>query len=517
MENKKNTDLTIEELLNQIDALKNKATQEEKRNNEISKKAFDNIVNNNIQEKVSSEVKLNFNSNNEKKTEQQNIFDTQINPESQVDTSTEEFIFSDNYLEETEKLNEDTFSQQLNNKESIQNINELNIDSTEINEILEHEEKEELNKNKKKKKGFRNFILIYIFIWILLILFVSFKVYGMAQSYQINYNIAEKNSSPDTYINKFIYDLENEIKNNVSTSSYDIHFSSEFETKEQEMSTIIQLYADKDLQYQRVENFKETHPQYNIYANRHCIGQIQLKSIGVDSYGFNIWAIESSKFETNDYQMTSLTIKVPLGAEVKLNDIVADKKYISKSIYLNNNLQTENETYDFSKVGKEYGYDIYKFDSLLSMPVITVSKDNITLTESNTEDNIITYFNTVSNKDLENNIIPVVNDFLNTYMDYMYRQITLDKINQYAATNSPAKLAFKNVANDLSWSGTIQSKEILESKYSDFVQYNDNVFAISTHIKLQIKQWRTYEEEFNSSWLFVKENGQWKVYSFAML
>ena len=364
---------------------------------------------------------------------------------------------------------------------------------------------------KKRKNGFRSFMRHYLQIWIALIIATVALTFFAVYKYQKSYTAAQISSNPDNYVAQNIYYFYPErIAFTLQRFGSTVNFVADDDTLSAAFTSALD---GKTIGFTRAADFTNTSPSYEVTADNEPFAKASLTSSGTDDYGFHVWTISAVSLEDSYFSLQDITIRAPKGALVTVDGIQLSESTSTNATTVHNKLLLDYGITD----DKNYGYEEYTVRCLKDNLNISVMYNGGELVRTNSDDTLYEYDGFTTQAFIDE-VSPRVSEFLGVYMDYMYRQVKLDAITPYTLAESKAQEAFKNVSKDLSWSGSIKGKEVLESQVYDYAQYGDNMFAVTTYSKLHITASSEYDDEFRFDWLFVKgDDGQWYVADFVVV
>ena len=222
-------------------------------------------------------------------------------------------------------------------------------------------------KRRRKAKGFKDFLIIYSSVLGVIILITWFLLYGLLKDYEAG----RPSTTMDTIISKFTVDNIEELLNE-SGVTY-----SEFEDNKIVGDYLKSKLADSSATYKKKSGeYSEDNPVYVVYANDTAIAKVTLEADGKNGHNFTKWKMGSISFDeyADKKNSKAVTLNVPKGSTVKLNNIDVSESYIT----------ADDQQFDPCKHVSNYVTTpvntVYTVSNLLVQPQISVQLNGVELT-----------------------------------------------------------------------------------------------------------------------------------------
>lgn len=370
----------------------------------------------------------------------------------------------------------------------------------------------EETKAEEEKKGltFKKAMWIYVAIWIVITLIVSIYLWSSMAGYQKNYDAAKAAANPDLVAQVVLSDYKYDKAVEIAKASYEN--VNVYETDEDWQNFFKSAYDDNSLSYNRVENFSETNPQYQVYAGDVLVGDFKLTETGdADKYGFHNYELKSSELLLELPELKDYKIEVLAGSTVKVNGneisnvVTAEKEKVSDSVH----------DKAVEKTGIDFTEDVYELTGFINEPEVTVvngGKDIKIAVEDNIFANLSSY---------DDEFIDSVKDRIlaadTNYIKVMNLVTGFNNISVYLVQNGEAYKAIQSAMSGLSWAGAPEEFEIKNSEIKELWQYDDNTFVVVTHHNIhRVYRGETYDEEMTIENMYVNLGGIWYIQEMAL-
>ncbi len=363
-----------------------------------------------------------------------------------------------------------------------------------------------VNKMSKRKKtnGFKRFLMIYTAALAIVICLVWILLYGLLKDYEGG----RPASTMDKIISQFTVDNVESLLNN-SGVTYN-----EFESN-QIVATYLkgQLTAGAANYKKKSGEYAEENPVYVVYAGETAIAKVTLAADGKNGHNFTKWkmgAISFDGYADKKQNNSAVTIQVPKGAQLSLNNVPVSAQYIS----------ADDQLFDPCKHVADYVTPpvdtVYTIQGLLVKPEISVVLNGTQLTiQEDTKKNTYTALYPA-----DDTLLAQQQDYIKTiaesYGKYIINRGSLSTLSGYMVgyakdyvSDIPAVWAFLY--------GKTYTYEFQNENITNFSKYSDNCFSCDVYYDLYV-DYQTGNTTYNTSltYTFVKINGKWYVADFII-
>ncbi len=367
-------------------------------------------------------------------------------------------------------------------------------------------EEDMVNKMSKRKKtnGFKRFLMIYTAALAIVICLVWILLYGLLKDYEGG----RPASTMDKIISQFTVDNVESLLNN-SGVTYN-----EFESN-QIVATYLkgQLTAGAANYKKKSGEYAEENPVYVVYAGETAIAKVTLAADGKNGHNFTKWkmgAISFDGYADKKQNNSAVTIQVPKGAQLSLNNVPVSAQYIS----------ADDQLFDPCKHVADYVTPpvdtVYTIQGLLVKPEISVVLNGTQLTiQEDTKKNTYTALYPA-----DDTLLAQQQDYIKTiaesYGKYIINRGSLSTLSGYMVgyakdyvSDIPAVWAFLY--------GKTYTYEFQNENITNFSKYSDNCFSCDVYYDLYV-DYQTGNTTYNTSltYTFVKINGKWYVADFII-
>lgn len=362
----------------------------------------------------------------------------------------------------------------------------------------------------KKKFTFKKFLLIYVGIWLVITIVLNVKLWDVFAGYQAEYDKAQEAANPDLIMPTILSKYTGQ---NVMELIADDFFQgvSPYENEQSKADYILAYIEDKNLSYQRSNDFTERKPTYDILADENVIGKVRLKQQQEsDEYGFHKSELQECSIQLETPSLISVQIDI-----MNSDNLFINGKEVPKTEATEVKLSSmEQKACELSGINKQYVS--YELEGFIVNPDIVVMRDgkesHLDLLTQGVYTNKIQEYEEID-KDLKEQILEAGK----AYVMNMNQYAGFSEISKYIKTGSKAYKTVESVQSGLSWAGKPDELEIKEASIIDFVQYTEDMFVVSTKYKLhRLYRDVVYDEEMTYEWLYIKDGVNWKICDFSL-
>lgn len=350
----------------------------------------------------------------------------------------------------------------------------------------------------KKSHGFRNFLVVYSTLMILLIVFGLYYVWNLLIDYEAG--------MPDVNMDKYLIQFEwGEIGKLLD--EYDVTVNEYDNT-----GNIVLLYNDfisgKKLSYQKVNGkYTNATPVYGVYADDVQIAEVELSETGKNGHGFSVWEISNVTFDGYGPERYSVSIRVPGNCSVMVNGREVSDDYL-----------VETKEVDCVKNVKEYiswvpDYKVYKIDNFIKMPDVKVNGEHAVPVSS--EEYTVCY-DYGTDEALLNELKNRIWGMAHEYGAYIINKGSLGNLKTYMigkareyVSDIPAIWAYL-VGQEYTYTFT-------DEKLENFVRYSDDCASCDVSYKLNVSysgRSITYDTAFGCT--YIRKDGNWYLADFVL-
>ena len=361
-----------------------------------------------------------------------------------------------------------------------------------------------------KKISFVTGLLIYAGVWVVITITVCCILYYKFAAYQDNYDLAQAAANPDLYIGNYLYLFD---KDNILLLSDPLKQNiSDLEKSENIDSYILGYVEDSSVSFNRCDNFVETKPLYNIYADDTLIGSVLLKqSADTDSFGFHGYELKDCSLLIDAPELNSYTISILDGDKLYVNGIeITDSVEHSSEIVSS---FMDDKAAERSEI--THTIDTYCINNLMKAPDVKIIRNDEEIVLS---ENSGMFCNT---KLYDDDFLEEVQDRVlatgEAYVKNMNRYGTFAGVSAYLVYGGAAYNSISSAQQGISWAGAPDIFEINNSEITDMVQYGDDTFVVTTHYEFyRLYRGVEYNEEMTLKWLFIKSGDYWYALDFTL-
>lgn len=368
----------------------------------------------------------------------------------------------------------------------------------------------------EEKKGFRftfgKGLLAYAGVWVIVTGIICIRLWGALEGYQSNYDAARERANPDILMPDILelYNADNIVKTAGEDWCTQV---SEYELEGAAQDVLIQSVEGKKIGFARNDAYTDRKPVYDILADEKKIGLVMLKQEQAsDTYGFHLCTLDNAQVLIQQPELSSLVITVAAGDKIMMNDKQVSESYRTQSIALDSSMAKA--AAEYSNI--EHSKAVYVVEGFVNDPKIRVIHEEIEEIPEQTEDGSY-YAVSFAGQDFVDSIKERVLEAGEAYLRNVNRMATFAHAAQYFAPGSKAYDALASAQSGLSWAGKPDEFEILDGRITDCVQYGEDAFTVKTCYKThRLYREVTYDEEQSIEWLYVKKNGSYVIYDFAL-
>lgn len=361
------------------------------------------------------------------------------------------------------------------------------------------------------KITFGKVLIVYSLIWAVVIAVVGFKLWGVCENYQTNYDASLAAANPD-----LVMDQEISIYNSDNLKNLAPEFVSmvnEYEKEENIQAALDGIISGKNITYVRDDNFSDRKPRYLIKADEDIIGQVSLvQKSESDSFGFHMCQLDTASFNTDDIEFRSVNIVAPMGAEVYVNGMLLTDAYITEEKEFSSLIAKK----AIEKSGEVHGTITYQIDNLLVEPSVEViiSGEEYEF-EVAMEGDYELY--TYANEELVERVTNGVLEGGRLYIKNLNNLVGFGSISPYLVYGSEAYNNISSAQSGIRWAGAPSELEIVEAEIVEIQFYSENYFTAKTHYNVhRVYRGVTYDEDMDFELLYENVNDHWYISSFAL-
>lgn len=388
------------------------------------------------------------------------------------------------------------------------------------NIVTENENKEPV----KKKSIFWRVVWVYIAAWIVLTIVVCAVLNSKVSEYQTKYDEAAAKIDPDKTANEnvYLFDKEHFLD---TLGSENIVFS-QYEKQENIDSYLESIIPTGELSIERTEDYSESKPVYDVFSKNDKIGQIYLKKQATaDEFGFHDYELAGAVVTTTLDALNKYTIECFEGSEIYINDMLVD---------IEGAINTEGSGFEFvedkelksfiekeaeEKGGAELKKVIYRLSEFTTKPKVICKIDDHLFEPTEAENEFVfsDYFGEAFSKILDDVLRAKFIDASEAYVRYMNRYGYFGALSNYLEPGSKAYYSIASAQSGLSWAGRASEFEIKSSDIRKIEKIGDGALVVTTHHDTYRNyRGKEYNEELNIDWLYVYNNGIWRIRNFSL-
>lgn len=466
-----------------------------------------------LREEIKKEIEADLKVSKDTDNKQADVFEAVKTEETKVEeVKSEEVKAEETKTEEVkseEVKAEEVKSEEVKTEEA--KTEEAKTEENKVEESKTEEAKVEEVKveTSDKKITFKKGLIIYVIIWLIVTLLVCLYLWKSMSGYQKNYDAAKEAANPDKVAAVCIEKFKSDNIADVVREQYPE--LSPYESDSSLQTYFKSVYDESSLSYNRVENFSETNPEYQVIAGDKIVGSFKLVEVGdADKYGFHNYDIKSTELAIELPEFKSYKIDVLNGDQVIVNGVDITTTETAKVEKVSDSVQdiiAEN-------TGKSFEKAEYELSGFVSEPVVNVISNGNECQIEAAEDEFKYY------AAYDINLLNDVQDRILT-ADKTYIQV-MNLVSQFAVYSGylvPGGNAYKAVMSamsGLSWAGAPEQFEITDAEIKEMWQYDDNNFVVVSHYALhRVYRGETYDEEMTIENLYTKINGVWLIQEMA--
>lgn len=352
----------------------------------------------------------------------------------------------------------------------------------------------------KKKKSMSLFTKIYLGVlscFLVLLIIAAFILYSILGAYEKTraYHVAED------IFNKYVLTLDFGGLLKIANSSNMV-----FETDEQVNAVASELYDPACLKFFSVSTDENGNEKFAITSNDNRIAYFTVSPTDVEAgYGFNYCEVSDAElfFQTKK----DVTIRVPKGYSLKVNDVTVESSYVSED-----NIEDISTKY-LPEGTNGLLYTDYSIKGLLFEPTITAfAPDGSATTVSYEEKNDIYKAAIISDAELMETQSEYIIKAASAYAAYMSNDAGFGKISPYLDKNSDIYDRVRTVDNV--WVRDHSGYKISNEKTSEFHKYSDDVYTCRVTLKqsLQKAGYADHIENIDLILCMKKVDGKYLIY-----
>lgn len=362
----------------------------------------------------------------------------------------------------------------------------------------------------KKKFTFKKFLMIYIGIWLVITVVLNVKLWDVFAGYQSEYDKAQEAANPDLIMPAI---LTKYTEQNVMELIEDNFFEdvSIYENENVKEDYILANVSDKNISYQRSNDFTDRKPKYDILADDNIIGKVVLKQQQAsDEYGFHKSELQECSIQLDKPELISVQIDI-----MNSDTLLINGKEVSKAEAMQEKSSAmEKEACELTGLNKQRVS--YKLDGFIESPEIMVMRNGKECPVEMLTQGV--YTNKMQEyKEIDKNLEEQILAAGKAYVMNMNQCAAFSEISKYMKAGSKAYKTVESVQSGLSWAGKPDELEIQEASIIDFIQYTEDTFVVSTKYKLhRLYRDVVYDEEMTYEWLYIKDGANWKICNFSL-
>lgn len=364
------------------------------------------------------------------------------------------------------------------------------------------------------KISFKSGLKIYACVLLGIIVITCIVLWIALANYQKDYDTCKENGSPAKYAEQFTKTTDvKAMAEYLDNAGYGKNYTAG--TSTQHARYLADLAQQGQLSFKENEKFASALPIYDIYNQDKKIAVISLKPFGKnDNFGFHQWQLKELLFDESAVEMHSITIKIPEDGVVTYEGNVLDKEAFEAEGAAKD-VVTQKAVSLGAKLGKVMKL---KVENVIGEPQVFVTNASGDLINAYVKNNTYDY-SILDASSLEQSVTPRIYEIMEAYIMNIYRKKAFSEMSKYLEYGSDAYKVVADVQASTAWGWIPERVTVLEQKATDFVKYNDNLFACNYYGKIdKFKQgsMENGEETFNYRAIFRKVNGIWYLNYFVM-
>lgn len=362
-----------------------------------------------------------------------------------------------------------------------------------------------------EKITFGKFLIAYSVVWVIAIVIIGIKLWGICSAYQTDYDASKAAANPDLVMDQelAIYNSDN-LKNLAPDF---VAMVSEFEKEDNIAAALDTRIVGKSITYERDENFAERKPRYNIKADGTLIGQVVLtQKAESDTFGFHICELSEASLLTDDIEFRSVNIVAPMGADVYVNGKLLDSSYVIEEKEFSSLVAKK----AIEKSGVTHGTVTYEINNLLQEPTVELKIDgeSYDFDEASEGSYVLQAY---ASDELVERVTNGVLEGGRLYIKNLNNLVGFGYISPYLVYGSDAYNNISSAQQGISWAGAPSELEIVEAEIVEIQVYSDSIFTAKTHYNVhRVYRGETYDEDMDFELLYENVNDHWYISSFAL-
>lgn len=361
------------------------------------------------------------------------------------------------------------------------------------------------------KITFGKVLIAYSLIWAVVIAVIGFKLWGFCSTYQANYEASQAASNPDLVMDQelSIYNSENL----ANLASDFVAAVNEYEKSENIQAALDSKISGRTVTYERNENFQDRKPRYTIKAGDDIIGEVSLvQKSESDEFGFHMCELDEAVLLTDDIELRSVDIVVPMGADVYVNGKLLTDAYITEEKEFSSLIAKK----AIEKSGVSHGTVSYRIDNLLVEPGVEVKVDGEVYDFEVAEEGDYELY-TYASDELVERVSKGVLEGGRLYIKNLNNLVGFGSISPYLAYGSDAYNNISSAQQGIGWAGAPSELEIVEAEIVEIQFYSDMYFTAKTHYNVhRVYRGVTYDEDMDFELLYENVGGHWYICSFSL-
>lgn len=365
---------------------------------------------------------------------------------------------------------------------------------------------------RRRRSPFRHFLVVYGAVWLVLTGLAMAAVYAGALHYQRAYDAEKVRLDPARYMESQL-GLFSADQIYATYQQYAAADAAAPAMAGDVAAAVRALSADRQLACTEDAASRTLSPVYDITADGARIATVTLRAKSTDSFGLHEWEIHACAFDLSGTAVYPVIFLAPRGAAVTVDGTAIGSANVTGSTAPQPGLVRR----DGLTAPADACYDTYSVSCFSASPVITVTQNGTALQPLAAADGTAVYCGSFMPQADIDALNSRVDDFLETYIRFMYHESELSAILPYTEPGSQAASALKNVAYDLTWSYPPRARETLDARRYNYVWYDADTFGVTSYVQLQVTRGTTYEDTLRCDWLFVRgSDGVWYLSDFTI-
>lgn len=379
-------------------------------------------------------------------------------------------------------------------------------------------------KKRVKSKAFKYCMWTYVALWLVATAVICITLWKKLDAYQGDYDAkyqadylaAQEAANPDLIMDEVLLQFT---ADNIAGLVEEMkpQILSRFETIEDYKAFYSKYVTGKSFTYEKdEENYSDSRPVYNVYADSVLFAKVSLKSNGIrDEFGFLSWKLDDIVISENNYQYFDVYLKVSDDMKIYINgEIVGDTEYVRGDSVVNELTDKGKEL-----TGTAYGYKVYYAGDMVTNPVIQVldSEGNDITGNYVMEENELMNYAVTAPEGFKEQVSERVVKFCETYVYHIYGKASATEVLGMMVDGSEAEAILYDIQPTLAWAWMPDTVEILSEEYEELIYYSEDYFSCKSIINIRKADEKQEEyEEFICQWLFKNVNGEWQVCYFIL-